>query len=216
MDRIESATSALASLTRRMERSHRSAALNRRVAEKLFVLEQGIEDLDRSRPTMAFLGVRPLGEDADHPEAPEFFDRITGMYRAWASRRRMQWKELVRRPLGPGSAVIASVGGFGGYATLEREVGLHVLEVAAGESRFERVRVRVVVAPYDVAPNVPSSDVIEAARAALRAREEDARSVVRRYRVDPSPLVRDSAYGWRTGRIDAIWAGDFDVWRRDA
>jgi ATP-dependent Clp protease ATP-binding subunit ClpC len=34
---------------------------------------------------------------------------------------------------------------------------------------------------------------------------------VRRYRDEPSPLVRDFTGGWRTGRLDLVLAGDFDV-----
>jgi hypothetical protein len=36
-------------------------------------------------------------------------------------------------------------------------------------------------------------------------------SVVRRYREDPAPLVRDSVRGYRTGRLDRVLAGDFDL-----
>ncbi len=34
---------------------------------------------------------------------------------------------------------------------------------------------------------------------------------VRRYRRGPSPLVRDSARSWRTGRLDRVLEGDFDL-----
>ena len=36
------------------------------------------------------------------------------------------------------------------------------------------------------------------------------RVIVRRYREEPSPLVRDAVRRWRTGRIDRVFAGDFD------
>ena len=36
-------------------------------------------------------------------------------------------------------------------------------------------------------------------------------TVVRRYREQPSPLVRDSVRNWRTGRVDRVLAGDFDL-----
>jgi ATP-dependent Clp protease ATP-binding subunit ClpC len=36
-------------------------------------------------------------------------------------------------------------------------------------------------------------------------------TVVRRYRERPSPLVRDSVRGLRTGRLDRVLAGDFDL-----
>jgi ATP-dependent Clp protease ATP-binding subunit ClpC len=37
------------------------------------------------------------------------------------------------------------------------------------------------------------------------------RTIVRRYREEPSPLVRDAVRGWRTGRLDRVLGGDFDV-----
>ena len=35
--------------------------------------------------------------------------------------------------------------------------------------------------------------------------------IVRRYRERPSPLVRDTIGGWRTGRIDRVLIGDFGL-----
>jgi ATP-dependent Clp protease ATP-binding subunit ClpC len=35
---------------------------------------------------------------------------------------------------------------------------------------------------------------------------------VRRYRPGRSPLVRDTARGYRTGRLDRVLAGDFDLY----
>jgi ATP-dependent Clp protease ATP-binding subunit ClpC len=34
---------------------------------------------------------------------------------------------------------------------------------------------------------------------------------VRRYRAGESPLVRDAVRGYRTGRLDRVLAGDFDL-----
>ena len=36
-------------------------------------------------------------------------------------------------------------------------------------------------------------------------------TVVRRYRGGASPLVRDGKKAWRSGKFDAVMAGDFDV-----
>ena len=36
-------------------------------------------------------------------------------------------------------------------------------------------------------------------------------TVVRRYRRDPSPLVRSGDGNWRTGKLDAVMGGDFDL-----
>jgi len=210
MDRIQTAAATLGSLAERLERSGRGAPLARRVAEKLYVLEAGLEDLDLARPGMAFLGIRLVREDADRPEAGDFLARIEDMYSSWASRRRMRWVQLTPRRVDPVDGVVYSVTGFGCHSILEREAGLHVLETPREPSGFERVRVRVSVAPQLVAPSTPKSEQLDAAREAFGTGES---RVVRRYRESPSPLVRDSVAGWRTGRIDAIWAGDFDVWR---
>ena len=45
----------------------------------------------------------------------------------------------------------------------------------------------------------------------LLSRSGDANPVIRRYRGDPAPLVRDLRRGWRSGRIEAVLAGDFDL-----
>ena len=36
-------------------------------------------------------------------------------------------------------------------------------------------------------------------------------TIVRRYRERPTPLVRDAVRGWRTGRLDFVLAGGFDL-----
>jgi ATP-dependent Clp protease ATP-binding subunit ClpC len=213
MDRIESATGTLVSLTERLRRSSDSASLISRVAEKLYVLEEGLRDLDESRPGLAFLGVRLLPEDAAHPEAREFWTRMCAMYRKWAARRRMQWTELTPAGVSPERGLVASVEGFGSHAILAAEVGLHVLEIPQRESRFERVRVRVAVAPQPGVPNAGRDVLLVEARTALAGREAQMTGIVRRYRERPSPLVRDALKGWRTGRLDAVMDGDFDIWR---
>ena len=52
---------------------------------------------------------------------------------------------------------------------------------------------------------------IEEALKAVSGEAESASDMVRRYRETPSPLVRDSVRGWRTGRLDRVFDGDFDV-----
>jgi hypothetical protein len=73
---------------------------------------------------------------------------------------------------------------------------LHVFELPAGHRSFDRVSVVVSVAPHGNGAS-PPADGAEPA-------------VVRRYRHSPSPLVRDAS-GTRTGRIDRVLGGDFDL-----
>ena len=90
------------------------------------------------------------------------------------------------------------VAGLGAYTLLKPEIGLHVLELPLEESRsFDRVTVLVDVEPVGLAADERPPDRPEPA-------------IVRRYRHEPSPLVRDAS-GVRTGRIDRVLAGDFDL-----
>jgi ATP-dependent Clp protease ATP-binding subunit ClpC len=105
----------------------------------------------------------------------------------------------VRRNGGDEGAVVLEVAGLGAYTLLKPEIGLHVLELPHEDNRsFDRVTVLVDVEPVGLGGDEPEpSD-----------RREPA--IVRRYRHDPSPLVRDAS-GMRTGRIDRVLAGDFDL-----
>lgn len=57
---------------------------------------------------------------------------------------------------------------------------------------------------------VPQPDGPADGRAVLGAASPGTPSIVRRYRELPSPLVRDVAHGWRSGKFDRVLAGDFD------
>ena len=66
---------------------------------------------------------------------------------------------------------------------------------------------RLAVAPLgDLPPERLRRAVIEALEHA-----PPPHAVVRRYRREPSPLVRSVNGGWRSGRLDAVLGGDFDL-----
>jgi ATP-dependent Clp protease ATP-binding subunit ClpC len=100
-----------------------------------------------------------------------------------------------------------AVSGLGAFRILAHEQGLHVFETPKSESRFARQTVQVIVAPWRQKDDRRPLD--DQADEALRGVDRN-RSIVRRYREEPSPLVRDSR-GWRTGRLDTVLAGNFDV-----
>ena len=105
-----------------------------------------------------------------------------------------------------------AVSGYGAYTILRPESGLHVLETPQDEKTFNRARatVRVVAQPDEPAGHGPEA----LRRQAERALADDStapQSIVRRYREEPSPLVRDSARGWRTGKLERVLDGDFDL-----
>ena len=101
------------------------------------------------------------------------------------------------------------VTGFGAHRVLARECGLHVLELADEQRGASRAtaRVRLAVPPLG---DVPAAKM---QRALIEAFDKAPRpnAVVRRYRGDPSPLVRNADGSWRTGKLDAVLRGDFDL-----
>jgi ATP-dependent Clp protease ATP-binding subunit ClpC len=112
------------------------------------------------------------------------------MYRAWARERGMTFDVVSEGAGNRGFNLRATVGGFAALQILRTEAGLHVLEVPDGKGGFSRRRVRVAVEPEE---------------------EGTLARIVRRYRERPTPLVRDAIRGWRTGRLDLVLAGGFDL-----
>jgi ATP-dependent Clp protease ATP-binding subunit ClpC len=128
------------------------------------------------------------------------------MYAGWAAKRRLQLDEFVDET-GHGPPIL-QIHGFGAYRTLAAEAGLHVLD-DAGIEAARRIAARVTVVPGPP-QDLPKEKRYQAARTLLAAPVPGS-NIVRRYREQPAPLVRDVAKGWRTGRLDAVLTGDFDL-----
>jgi ATP-dependent Clp protease ATP-binding subunit ClpC len=175
------------------------------LAERLYLIDRACATSSAADPSDAFLEIRSTAVD---PTEAEFAQRLRGMYEAWGSMRGMR----VRRLRSEGTDLLA-ISGIGAYQILEPETGLHVLEsppdrLPRHEHSLDRVAVHVTVAPARPAP--PDTDAADLARAALDALPPST-TIVRRYREGPSPLVRDTVREWRTGRLDRVLAGEFDV-----
>jgi ATP-dependent Clp protease ATP-binding subunit ClpC len=191
LDRLEAATRTARRLAGRLasRRETHSRELVELLSRRLLVLRGALRGLDAGEPSDVRLTLRPgHGDDADACAA--FAAELSEMYMSWAAGRGMQV-----RSTGADDMRILEVVGLGAYTLLRGETGLHVLETPAGESSFYRATVVVSIAALD--PGWASTDGAEA-------------TIVRRYRRDPSPLVR-YASGVRTGRIDRVLAGDFDL-----
>ena len=192
-DRIENALGSAGSLLGRLH-DRAPSDLVRRTAQKLWLIGLAIDDLRNKRPSDAVLAVEARPDVGIMAAANEWAQRIAAMYRAWATLRGMR-AEVVNELTDP-YRVTFTVSGFAAYTLLAAEHGLHVLEIPNGHA-FDRVNVRVrVMTDPDAPPNMTADQ-----------------TVVRRYREQPSALVRDSVRNWRSGRIEAILRGEFDVIR---
>ena len=133
------------------------------------------------------------------------------MYVQWADRRGMH---LERFDMQDGAHLLA-VSGLGCGEILLAETGLHVLEHVDedrdGSPVVDRDQVQVVVVARAPHAEARSDDVERAARSAL-ANAEAPTVIVRRYRPGKAPLVRDGVRGYRTGRLERVLAGDFDLY----
>jgi ATP-dependent Clp protease ATP-binding subunit ClpC len=208
IDRLDSAASVLGSLSGRLQQNLNNTKLVKSIANRLLVLREGLQDLDLERPTQAYLGIRLVTADSDLDGAGEFLQKLIDMYQNWARARGMRLRELDTK--NSRYQALFTVSGFGSHGVLSLESGLHVFEVPKNKSRFNRIRARVQVAPV---PTAAQEKQINRGAKATSCLDEAAVKVeiVRRYRQQPSPLVRDSIRGWRTGRLDRVFDGNFDV-----
>jgi ATP-dependent Clp protease ATP-binding subunit ClpC len=224
MDRIEAGLDTAGSLLARLrgDRKRLPSDLVARLAEQLYLLDSAYRGMAEGQPRDAFLLVTATREPgADRARSDDFARTLARMYRRWAERRRMRL-ELIEehdgaRTNGAGAEeyrALFAVSGYAAYTILRQEAGLHVLETPQDEkSSFRRATasVRVVGQPEEPAGRGREALREQAERSLSADAQAPQQQVVRRYREEPSPLVRDSARGWRTGRLERVLDGDFDL-----
>ena len=210
MDRVQAAASTSVSLRARLAKGNGRAGgysreLVARLALQLHLVKLGVQDAFEGSPIEVALMIEPaLDGTGDTQATRKWCSRLGAMYRAWAGHRHMQLSEISNAA--DKALPILVVSGFGAHRLLAREVGLHVLE-QTDEAGRATARVRMIVAPLG---DMPPAKFESALRDGL-ARAAPSNSVIRRYRGEPSPLVRDGAGAWRTGKFDAVMSGDFDL-----
>ncbi len=212
MDRVKAAAGTAESFHGRLVRGSgksgkHSRELIARLALQIHLINEGIKDVFEAAPIEVALKVeRAL--DSDRVGGQDWCAALIGMYKGWAAARHMQLSELNASPRSAGMPILL-MSGFGAHRTLARERGLHVLEIPEGEKTYDRftARVRVATVPLEDLP----AHKLRAVLAAALAKPDTLKTIVRRYRNGASPLVRDMAQGWRTGRFDAVMRGDFDL-----
>jgi ATP-dependent Clp protease ATP-binding subunit ClpC len=117
---------------------------------------------------------------------------------------------LTEQPVAGSGMPVLVVSGFGAHRQLAGEAGLHIWEASEGAPGRVTVRVVMAAVPLGDVPAGKSRAVI--AKAIAEASRDS--TVVRRYRERP-PLVRSGDGHWRSGRLDLVLAGDFDLLQAD-
>ena len=213
MDRVKAATSTAGSLRERLATSSRhtgksSRELVSRLAQQLYLIKEGMRDVREDAPIEVALCVEPaFDKPGDNRLTRDWCSQLQDMYRGWAGKRNMQLAEVAGER--PGDPPLLLISGFGAHRCLAQEIGLHVLDLGDDDKRGARATARVVltVAPLGDVPEAKLRGLL------LQALQRQARpqAIVRRYRGDPSPLVRNMNGNGRTGRLDAVLQGDFDL-----
>jgi ATP-dependent Clp protease ATP-binding subunit ClpC len=164
----------------------------RRLALLVAALDAAIEAVLDGSPEDARLELRPANARVRGNLA--WRDRLAAMYAAWGQARGMRVRV---HPADAQGVVRIELSGYAAWPSLRREAGLHVLETREGDAEARHsVRVAVHADPAAADAAVPA--------------DADTR-ICRRYDDGPSPLVRDTVRGWRSGRLDRVLAGDFDL-----
>lgn len=214
MDRIEVAADTAASLQARLARNRDRSSkplreLVSRLATQIYLVKEGFKDLDQSAPVEVAVLVTPaFAAGADDDENVQAWSReIAAMYTAWARKRHMRISTI--EGLEGFSEPALIVTGFGAHRTLEREAGLHVLERGGAEGETSRITAQVLLAipPLGNASKTEIRKSLAASFSAARA----ANNIVRRYRRSPSPLVRSADGTWRSGKVEEVLRGNFDL-----
>jgi ATP-dependent Clp protease ATP-binding subunit ClpC len=211
MDRVKAAAGTARGLAARLDRSSSpsgrfSKDLIARLASQLFVVRHGIEDAVSDAPVEVALCVQAVLDLAPNPVlSARWCDRLLEMYRAWVGRRGMHLEEVSAS----GSRRVFVISGFGAARLLKGEAGLHILDYEdTTDSGRAVARVRVAPTPAvlpESSPERHAALIVELEKGHTPA------ALVRRYRVDASPLIRDVRQGWRTGRAELVFAGHFDI-----
>ncbi len=227
IDRVESGIAGASALLERLGRTprergrparpaHAPRDLVWKLANSLFLLEAAVAALETGDAWDAYLLVE-AGADAGQPSpgGEEWARRLAGMYERWARRRRMR-RQVLAETAGRGGQPwrqVSAITGLAAHPLLAAESGLHVWEEPdpRREGGFRRRQALVRAAAQPPRPAAGEALALQEAVQLLTAPAPESLRIVRHYRGAPSPLVRDRVRGWRSGRLELVLEGAFDL-----
>lgn len=204
LDRIESAARAARQTVERLASQPEGGAATRslvaKMALRVHLLEQAWHDAGEGKTSAAWIALRPAD---DAPKSGTFGATLASMIEDWASMRDMDIRPIVVA----GWPRAWAIEGFAALRILEQENGLHLAE-DGGLGETAAVQIAVAAQPPGPESLLPGPLAAIVAKALEGAAT---REIVRRYQEHPTPLVRDRRRDFRTGRLDLVLAGHFDL-----
>jgi ATP-dependent Clp protease ATP-binding subunit ClpC len=214
MDRIESGLNTAESLINRIDGNSLPRNLIARLAQQLYLISEAHNSFINEAPQDAFLKIETKPKSTEDKDAVNAFALdLKNMYIKWAEKRLMKYEILDEGFAGSlqDYSCIMAFSGFAAYSILELEAGLHVIESLDKDKKLTRFHVRVQVAPQPSTPENNAKAMLVHAQSLFKQGADRSRRIIRRYQTAPTPLVRDNIRKWRTGRLDRVLDGNFDV-----
>ncbi len=217
MDRIEAGLETAGSLLNRISgedgntRKQVAPKLLSRLAERIYLLDAALFSFENNLTQEAFIIIDQHEGTGNLEQTVQHAHEMTAMYKNWAKNRRMRYRILKEEQAKGRYRFIIAVSGYGCLSILQPENGLHVFESPKSEKSFHRHNIHVRIIPQPLKPISDENEMLHFIEKQIEKHEPANLTVVRRYRREPSPLVRDAAKNWRTGRLDKVLQGDFDL-----
>ncbi len=221
-ERVESGVAAASRLLPKIAppgagpKEHYPRKLISQAAGRLHLLELACRSLETRSPWEAFVLVQSKQGPGAESGGDAWVDRLGGMYRQWGRQRKMRVKVLEDIARGPGRSrsLMLGVSGYAAYDILAPEAGLHIWEEPDPRQPKaplqHKALVRVAPMPEDQVAE-KTEELLKVARKIMAEPLVGVPVMVRSYRELPDPLVKDRSRGWRTGRLERVLNGDFDL-----
>lgn len=194
IDRVESALNSCGNLLDRLTNNpgNRPSSIEKlrllisKQSERLFLLEHAFPEITSGTANDALLQIQCDEENTI------FAKQLCEMYQSWSRNRGMRLETL-----GSPNFWTARVNGFGALTLLLPEHGLHHWAEGKKGDRHSCLVSVTAIEPHDKKPQIELLASIG--------------ETARRYQEIPTPLVVDKRRNYRTGRLDLILKGHFDL-----
>ena len=212
IDRFQHSYSTLQSLMERIADEGKPklqfpADLLQRIADRLRLMQLALGAYLDEQAQDCYLCLSINDDDVDGEAASAFMDRLKSMYKHWAGRCKMHVKKVHESK----GEVAFLITGFGANQILQHETGIHVWNTPAAKAGdTDRIRIRVNC----ISCENPATELADQSKQFQALRKEQSQAITaiaRSYREAPKKLVKDHIAGWRSGRLQVIMNGMFDL-----